>query len=122
MASITSQPVSTSIEQLQAAGFIVRRPDEVMDVLTKHPYLIPLLLEAHEVIPRYFDLTEPVVLNVIYDYDAEEEQRELYAYIPIKASHEEARRRLRRFDEEWWLDALERANDLLTIDIGRSEA
>lgn len=119
MASIASQP-TTTIEQLEAAGFTVRRRDEVNAVIARHPYVVPLLLEAHEVIARYFDLTDPVVLTYVEDPEAESDDSGLYAYIPLKASYEEARRRLRRFDEEWWLEAQDRANDTLVIDVSRS--
>lgn len=121
MASIAAQPQATTIEQLKAAGFTVRQPEEVATALAANPFLLPLLLEARRRIPHYFDLTEAVSLGAQYDWDAEEETLVLLVRIPIRASFEDAFGRLRRLGEAWWDEAPDRAHELMVIDVSRVE-
>jgi hypothetical protein len=121
MASVASQPQTTSIEELEAAGFTLRQPDEVLAALAANPFLVPWLLEAARILPHYFDLTEPVVLGAQYDWYAEEETRILIVRIPIRATFEEARQRLHRFGHAWWDGAPDRVHELLVFDTTRDE-
>jgi hypothetical protein len=85
----------------------------VRGFLRQHPYLVPLLEEARRMIPRYFGHDVRVSLEVVENLESEDDQ-ELYAKVHTAAC-DEALGTLRRFDEGWWLDALERAQGNLTI-------
>jgi hypothetical protein len=96
--------------------YTFRRAEEVSGFLQAHPFLVPLLLEAHGKIAKYFGPSPEVVLEVIIDPEAEDD-RELFALVRVDLSPDEAVRRLERFDQEWWLDASSQGCCLLNIDV-----
>lgn len=95
-----------------------RRPREVSDFLQAHPFLLPLLAEAHKKIAEHFELPLPAkpILEVITDPDSEGGQ-ELYVLIPTCQPPEQALFHLDRLDQEWWLDVLPQARGRMTIDV-----
>ena len=83
--------------------------------LEQYPFLGPLLVEAHDHIHRYFE--EPqLLLEVVIDPEAIDADR-LVAYVATRLSVEEALDRLHQLDEGWWLDAFERGQRKLLIDV-----
>ena len=88
----------------------------VVDFLRRHPGVVTTLLQASDVIPRYFG-PSPVVLELVRDPKARDDV-ELYARIQTDLAVDAALERLRRFDEDWWLDASPDAECALTITIG----
>lgn len=93
-----------------------RRPREVSTFLQAHPFLLPLLVEAHRKIAEYFDPSAKSILEVITDLESEG-GRELFVLVPTHDTPEEALSRLERLDQEWWLDVLPQARGKMTIDV-----
>ncbi len=93
-----------------------REEKEVEAFLEKHPYLVPLLLEAREQVARYFGPETPVMLKVFYDSE-DDEGAELFGLIQSKLSYEEARERLAQFDQGWWLENSSRGDCWLNINL-----
>ena len=98
------------------ALYTFRDRETVVDFLATPPHLVPLLVEARPEIARYFGPETPVVLEVIPDREAEG-YSDLFAFIQTALPTTEAAERLDQLDEEWWLEALDRARCNLTIDI-----
>jgi hypothetical protein len=95
---------------------LFRRRDEVIRFLKVYPFLVPLLLEACDKIAEYFAAFSGVVLEVITDPEAEND-RELFAFIRTSLPPVEAFDGLDRLDEEWWLDASDKAKGKLCIHV-----
>lgn len=93
-----------------------RRPREVSTFLQAHPFLLPLLVEAHRKIAEYFDPSAKSILEVITDPESED-GRELFVLVPTHDTPEEALSRLERLDQEWWLDVLPQTLGKMTIDV-----
>jgi len=106
------EPAPQSLEQL----YTFRRPLEVSQFLDTHPFLVPLLVEAHGKIEQYFGPSPDVVLEVVTDPEAIDD-RELFAFIRTSFLPDEALGRLDRFDDEWWLDAMDKTLGALCIDV-----
>ena len=77
--------------------------------------MIPLLREAREKLDGYFPTSE-VSLEVITDPEAESDYQ-LVAAVSTDLPGEDAYRKLKEFDRDWWLDELERSQGLLCISI-----
>jgi hypothetical protein len=107
--SASSDVSYSSIENL----YIFREANEVRSFLKENPFLIPLLQEARMHIKRYFPDSD-VVLEVVTDPEIMGE-KDLVAFIVVELTADEACDILDRLDEEWWLDASDRAQDLLCI-------
>jgi len=106
------EPALQSLGQL----YTFRRPQEVSQFLDTHPFLVPLLVEAHAKVAEYFGPSPDVVLEVVSDPEAEND-RELFAFIRTTLPSDEALSKLDRLDQEWWLEASFRARCRLNIDV-----
>lgn len=89
---------------------------EVSAYLREHPIVAAVLPELRERARGYFGPGARVVLRVVPDPEAEN-SRELFAVIETSLPREQARAALRRLDEDWWLDALDRVGFGLTLDV-----
>ncbi len=96
--------------------YTFRSEAEVIAFLQRFSFLIALLLELYGKIAEYFGLWPEVVLEVVTEPEAEG-QSELFALIRTNLSPSEALACLERFDQEWWLDASERAQCMLNVDV-----
>lgn len=108
---VTTEPTLQSLEQL----YTFRRPEEVIEFLQAHPSLVPLLEEAHGKIAEFFGSFE-IVLEVVTDPEAIDDH-ELFAFIRTTLPPDEALSKLNRLDQEWWLDAADRAEGKLCIHV-----
>ena len=97
--------------------YSLRSPEEVTAYLRSYPHLVPLLLEAAEVIPRYFGADTHLVLEVVVDPEDESETPELYASVQTRLGVDEGLDRLDRLDEDWWLDRSPAGPGVLVVDI-----
>ena len=88
--------------------------ERVLDYLDRHPHLLPLLVDVADQIPCYFRPDDRALMQLIEDEDIGVEQ--LYAIVRSGLDPDEVEARLNRLDEEWWLDAVERADGDLTVD------
>jgi len=105
-------PKPEALEKL----YTYRRPMEVKGYIKAHSFLVPLLVEAYDKIGEYFGSNPAVVLEVVTDPEADD-YRELFAFIQISLSPEEALSRLDQLDKEWWLDASDKAQNHFCIDV-----
>jgi hypothetical protein len=109
---IKKDPKPDTLEQL----YTYRRPMEVTGFLEAHPFLVPLLVEAHGKIDEYFGPQSDVVLEVVTDPEADDD-RELFAFIQTHFPPEETLQKLDRLDQEWWLAASHRSKNKLCIHV-----
>jgi hypothetical protein len=100
----------TIVEELYAwkDGLLVRQ------LLVEHPETVAPLIQAAEVITKYFGLGARLSLGVEHDLDGNEPPR-LAATIHTSQSPTEALANLDRFDEDWWLDAMRYVHHYLSF-------
>jgi hypothetical protein len=104
----TKEPQPEALEKL----YTLRRPMEVSEFLEAHPFLVPLLVEAHDRIGEYFEPQPEVVLEAVTDPEADDD-RQLVAYLQTQFGVDEALARLDRLDENWWFKASRRGRGKL---------
>lgn len=107
---IRTAPAEASVE-----GFNFKRRDEVLQFLAEYLFLRGLLSEAVEHLRVYFPKFQ-FGLEVVSDPEGEDD-RQLVLSVVSDISPSESLARLRQFDEEWWLDAMERARGKLCINL-----
>ena len=91
--------------------------EAVTDFLSRHDFLVDLLIEAREHISTHFGPDTPTALEVFYDMDDEHGEPDLLALIETTLPAEEASMQLDRLDETWWFNALPRGRYILHIDV-----
>lgn len=93
------------------------KPAQLLKVtlfLTQYPGLIPILLDACPVIASVFGEVD-AYLEV--EQDPEEDFRELFCVVLVRASPEVALQLLSDFDEIWFLEASKSAHNLLCFTV-----
>lgn len=114
--TITLEPAQ--VERLKEL-YSFREPAEDLQFLEKYPFLVPLLLEAHQPIRKYFP-DSPLFLEVVTDPEARSRDEDmLWIYIGTHLDSEEAIDTLERLDDDWWLDAEPQAQGKMFINIDR---
>ncbi len=109
-----SQEDSDRLKELYA----LREPERVWQFLEKHPFLVPLLLEAPTQIDHHFP-GDSLSLEVAIDPESgSEDDDELFLLIVTNIDAEEAVEKLWILDENWWLKASERSRNKLEISLG----
>lgn len=103
------------IEQL-AKAYQFKDYSEVRAFLNSNAFLIPLLREAHYRIKSQFGFDTEIVLEIFTDPESKD-SRKLFALIFTALPVDEALERLKRLDQEWWLDTITRAKERLSIDV-----
>ena len=88
---------------------------DVRSMTDKNPQLVPLLLEARQHVERVFGSDAPTVLAVVENPETADSSPELFVYIQTPLPVSAARAKLAQLDDEWWLDALPRAEGRLNI-------
>jgi hypothetical protein len=101
-----------SLERL----YTFRRGEEVSRFVERHPFLVPVLLEAYSKIENYFELHPQVFLEVVRDPEVQG-LVELFGCIGTRLTPEEAGERLQRFDWDWFLNQLPQVKGLLNFDV-----
>lgn len=91
-------------------------PEQIEDFLSRHTLLLPLLRETYSAIERYFGEGQPVTLQVRPGYEADEPAL-LFAFVQATQAPLTALEQMRRFEEEWWLDASEKTGCLFQISV-----
>ncbi len=87
---------------------------DISGFLNKHLFLISILNEAYMHIKIYFPKSK-VHLKISRDHDSTELYEELVAIIETDLSIKDTMKQLDEFDENWWDDNIDRAQDLLVI-------
>lgn len=106
-----SLPKSDFLEQV----YSVRDSVNVRAFLVRYPFLISLLLEARPKISKYFP-GKDVSLRVVADPEVTEDEQ-LMVLVIETSSPDEVYGRLERFDNDWWVGAVDRAEGKLCIDV-----
>lgn len=109
---------SPTLDDLRAR-YAFRRPEEVESFLNAYPHRIPVLIEAAEVIPRYFGPDAPLVLEVVTDPEDYEPVPELFALVGTDLDTKEALDTLDRLDEEWWTRRSPSGPGVVVVDFER---
>lgn len=91
--------------------------DTVEAFVARYPRLDVLLSQIPGEVRARFDSDERLLLSVSQepDSDSDEPDKWLTIAIPTDREWEDARDRLRCFDDEWWLDAMPRGGPLIAI-------
>ena len=92
-----------------------RERSDVLGFLERCPFLVSLLLEAYRKIREYFPYSR-IFLEVVTDPEAVGDSQ-LVVFIATNFDPDKADRRFERFDEDWWLDALYRAQGMLCMNL-----
>jgi hypothetical protein len=115
--AVSYKPIATDARSAPAAAleqaFAFR--GDVQSMTDGNPQLVPLLLEARQQVERVFGSDAPVVLSVVENPEAADSLPELFVYIQTLLPVPVAREKLEQLDEEWWLDALPRAEGRVNI-------
>lgn len=109
---LSANYLTTSAQSLEYL-YNFRKPIEVYQFLEMNSFLISLLEDAYTHIRQYFPSSN-LSLEVVSDSEAMDEQQ-LVAFIAVKQNLEEASEALDHLDQDWWLDAIEMAQDKLCI-------
>jgi hypothetical protein len=97
----------------QWAGYEQR--EGVERFLAEHPALRPLVREAGDKLREYFGEATELAVERFVDPESSSAPVELFLRVKTPLDVEEARERLGRFEEEWWLDNLQRGDYLLNV-------
>ena len=89
---------------------------EVRRFLRKHPQVLAVLLEAYPHLQKHFGASPDVLLEVVADAEAEQSEM-LFAYVLTALPAKQALERLDQFDEDWFLDQLDRVGDLFCFNL-----
>jgi len=100
------------LEQL----YTFKRGGEVLQFIERYSFLVPVMLEAYSIIENYFGPYPQVFLEVVSDPEVKGLVG-LFGYIATRLTYEEAGKRLRRFDRDWFLNQLHQVKGLLNFDV-----
>ncbi len=92
----------------------IAESEGVKSFLLKNRFLISLLEEIPNKVSQYFGNNQRLALKVSYEPDFPESS-ELWVFILTELSAKEALPLLEKFDEEWWLENMDRADCKLNI-------
>lgn len=96
--------------------YTFRKRVGVARFIERHPFLVPVLLEAYSNIENYFGLYPQVFLEVVSDPEVQG-LVELFGYIATRLTPEEVGKQLQRFDQDWFLNQLPHVKGLLNFDV-----
>jgi len=92
-----------------------RNHNEVEDYLRRHNCVVNVLLEAPERVKSRFGSDTQIALEVITD--PEDGDIKLFAFVLTPLPVEQALDLRDQLDEEWWLEASERAEGQVILDV-----
>jgi hypothetical protein len=96
-------------------GYMLPKSSAVGNFLQAHQELTSLLNEAYQELRKYFS-SEDLKLELVTDPEIAGEQQ-LFVYIFTSLSVTDALQKFDEFDEQWWLDRIDRANGLLNFNL-----
>lgn len=104
-------------KQLQALGSIYdfESDKEVIQFISNHPFLYELLVEAIPAFQSCFG--SGMRVDLIVRTDPEDDFQELFGYIHQSGPIDEIKSSLERFDDEWFLENLGRAQGKLNFNL-----
>lgn len=101
--------------ELLRVNFNFRDENQVIQFLRSHRHLNQILNDSVEIIQVYFPESQ-LSLRVIADPE-DEDSKQLVLYIGCNLEPEKALVQLDKLDEDWWLDALDEAQNALCINL-----
>lgn len=113
LAENKAKEISTKFRTL-SQNYQIRNVAETKSFLLNNRFLISLLEEIPEKISQYFGDNQKPVLKVSYEPEYVN-SAELWVEILTKLSAKEAMRILDKFDEEWWLEKIDKTYGRLNI-------
>ena len=93
-------------------GYVFEDKREVLRFVKKNRYLLSILEEALDIIPKYF-AKEELLLEVMQD--PEEDWVDLALSIQTELDVDKAMEKLDKMDDEWWLSNIQKAKGKLCI-------
>jgi hypothetical protein len=93
--------------------YIFRERERVLRFIEENSFLIPLLLEAHTEIHKYFP-DAPLFLRIFNDMESYSED-ELLLLIGSKYDPAKTYQKMKQLDDKWWLDAMDQSQTKLSI-------
>ena len=99
-----------------AQNFILRQPSHILEFIDSHPFLESLLLETYRAVSKHFGPSPRIALELMHDPEVPDAS-ELIAFIQTHLSPDEVLEKLDQLEEDWWLDALERAGQEFSINL-----
>jgi len=90
----------------------------VCTFIFEHPIIVPIFEEIYPKICEVFgkDLMG-IKLEIFSDPEATIAENQLYILAQTRLNAKVAIEKLERFENEWWLDNIHRANDLISVDV-----
>lgn len=111
-----ARPETDGFNSYLRRRYTIADEEAVRRFLYERPALIRLLFSAYKEIRDVFGPTPPLVLRVVADPEAREEQ-ELFLFIRTKLHPRAARPLLDELSRKWWLDAMLEAKGEMNISL-----
>ncbi len=113
-ASPSPPPVAAVVPIFSRAqkGYELREGAEAF--LQEHPDVRALMLEAGAKLREYFGAETEFAVEVFRDPEIPMARAELYLLVKVQTG-DSARETMNRFDDDWWLDNMGRADYLLHV-------
>jgi len=88
-----------------------------LDLFLKWPGIRPLVVEATSVLRKIFGTEVQFALERFDDPEATEPTTQLYLLVRAPMDLQQAMALFRQFDEQWWIENVQRAQGRLVIDL-----
>jgi hypothetical protein len=99
-----------------AKDYVIKNPSEVADFIGENLFLLELLEEIPDQIFRCFGYNQKLRLEILSEPDFPD-SIELWVSVLTELSALESRQIMDKFDENWWLDNLDRADCKLNVTV-----
>jgi len=96
--------------------YTLRKMEDVIKFVERHPFIVSILFEGYDEIKKYFPNSR-LFLEVVTDYETIDDNQQLAIYISTDISPEQAFEKLCILDDVWWLDRLYLAKGKLFINL-----
>ncbi len=94
--------------------YIIKNPKEVADFIGENLFLLELLEEIPTQIFHSFGNNQKLNLEILGEPDFPD-SKELWVSVLTELSAQESRQMMDKFDEDWWLKNLDRADCKLNV-------
>ncbi len=108
-----AESINSGINDLRSK-FEITNFEEVRNFLMKNRFLVSLIEEIPSKICQYFGNGQKLALQFLYEPDFPQ-SFELWVHILTALPAKEALSVLERFDEEWWLESIDKSDGKVNI-------
>lgn len=115
IAKVHTKTINEEFSSL-ARYYEIARVEDVKSFISRNSFLTPLLKEIPNKIYQYFDSNQKLALKVLYEPDFPQSS-ELWILVLTELSAKEARSIMNKFDKDWWLKNLYKADCKLNVGI-----